>query len=193
MSSRSSDQALTRALRALADAEARVETPAHVEAAIMALWDARRDQANTSPTRRRRTRSVVRGAAAIAAGVTIVGSVALQRELIDTSVAPPRSPAISFDRAASPRPVPAIPDAADTRAAGAADRHPNPGANDARSALVLVGDPVAAGEIVHVVRMRVMRSALTELGVAASASTEMVDVDVLVGEDGVARGLRVSL
>ena len=192
MSSRSSEQALTRALRELADAEARVETPPHVEAAIMALWDARRDQANTSPSRRR-TRAVVRGAAAIAAGVTIVGSVALQRELTDTSVAPPRSPAFSFDRAASPRPAPAIPDAADTRAARAADRHPSPGANDARSALVLVGDPIAAGEIVHVVRMRVMRSALTELGIAASASTEMVDVDVLVGEDGVARGVRVSL
>jgi len=191
MSSRSSDQALTRALRALADAEARVETPAHVEAAIMAIWDARRDRASTSPSRRR-TRGVVRGAAAIAAGVTIVGSVALQHEL-DTPIAPPRSPVISFDRATSPRPAPAIPDAADTRAAGAADRHPSPGANDARPALLLVGDPVVAGEIVHVVRMRVMRSALTELGVAAKASTEMVDVDVLVGEDGVARGLRVSL
>ncbi|HKE84925.1 MAG TPA: hypothetical protein VKB50_14285 [Vicinamibacterales bacterium] len=189
MSARSSDQALTRALRALADAEARVETPAHVETAIMALWDARHDQAQTAPTRRR----IVRGAAAIAAGVTIVGSVALQRDLADRPIAPPRSPAISFDRAASPRVAPAISDAADTPAPGAADRHPSPGANDARSALVVMGDPIATGEIVHIVRMRVMRSALTELGIAANASTEMVDVDVLVGEDGVARGLRVSL
>jgi hypothetical protein len=193
MKSRSSDEALTRALRALADAETRVESPAHVEAAIMAAWDAHRDAARTRPSRRR-TSGVVRGAAAIAAGVTIVGSVALQRELADTMpIAPPRPPAISLDRNASLRPAPAIPDATGASAARATDRQPSPVANEARSTLMVMDDPIASGEIVHVVRMRVMRSALTELGIAAHATTEMVDVDVLVGEDGVARGVRVSL
>jgi hypothetical protein len=61
------------------------------------------------------------------------------------------------------------------------------------STLVLVGQPLAAGEIVHVVRMRVDRASLAALGVTGSSSADVVDVDVLVGEDGVARGLRVAL
>jgi hypothetical protein len=37
------------------------------------------------------------------------------------------------------------------------------------------------------------RSALTALGITQNGSTETVEVDVLVGEDGVARGLRLPL
>jgi hypothetical protein len=190
MSSRSSDQALTDALRALAEAEALVETPPQVEEAIMALWDAQRDQAHTSRSRRR-TR-VVRSAAAMAAGVTIVGSVVLQRELADTPIAPPRPPVIEFDRTTSDRSARAISDAIAAQSARATEQ-PRRVANDARSTLMIIGDPIETGEIVHIVRMRVKRSALTELGIAANVSTEMVYVDVLVAEDGVARGVRVSL
>jgi hypothetical protein len=65
--------------------------------------------------------------------------------------------------------------------------------NEPRSTVVLVGGPMASGELVQVVRMRVDRSALTALGITQNGSADTVEVDVLVGEDGVARGLRLPL
>jgi len=174
------ERALARGLRALADAEARAETPSHVEAAVMARWDA----AHASPVRRP-TRSFVRGAATVAAGVTIVGAVALQRQFAGRDVVLPPRPVVSFrapDAASTPAPI------AEATAAPAARR-----AEEARSTLVLVGEPIATGEILHLVRMRVARRALTALGVAETSAADVIDVDVLVGEDGVARGVRVPL
>ena len=64
--------------------------------------------------------------------------------------------------------------------------------------VAVVGGPLMADEPIRVVRMRVARSVLGELGIpspaqrgAAPAAT--VDIDVLVGEDGVARGVRVPI
>jgi hypothetical protein len=67
-------------------------------------------------------------------------------------------------------------------------------AEDGRTVL-LVGEPILQGEPVRVVRMRVPASTLTGLGVR---STEMdaaaeVDVDVIIGEDGVARAVRLGM
>lgn len=60
--------------------------------------------------------------------------------------------------------------------------------------LLLVGEPILQGEPVRMVRMRVPASALTGLGVrpVTGTSGEHVDVDVIVGEDGVARAIRVG-
>jgi hypothetical protein len=178
--------ALTRALRTLADAERHVEAPAHVEAALMARWDAAH-----APRGRSAARRVVRTAGAIAAGVTLVGAVAFERELATGPVALPQRPVLAVDSAS----------------ALAVDRSPQPDAVEAlslgqpmessveesRSALVLVGQPIAEGEVVHVVRMRVTRASLRVFGVSNASSAEMVDIDVVVGEDGVARGVRVPL
>src|SRR4030095_4546030 len=64
--------------------------------------------------------------------------------------------------------------------------------------VAVVGGPLMADEPIRLVRMRVARSVLGELGIpspaqrgAAPAAT--VDIDVLVGEDGVARGVRVPI
>ena len=64
--------------------------------------------------------------------------------------------------------------------------------------VAVVCGPLRADEPIRVVRMRVARSVLGELGIpspaqrgAAPAAT--VDIDVLVGEDGVARGVRVPI
>jgi hypothetical protein len=64
--------------------------------------------------------------------------------------------------------------------------------------VAVVGGPLMAGEPIRVVRMRVARSVLGELGIPSSAQqgtaqVETVDIDVLVGEDGVARGVRVPI
>ena len=61
--------------------------------------------------------------------------------------------------------------------------------------LLLVGEPILQGEPVRVVRMRVPAATLRGLGVRPAASDigEHVDVDVLVGEDGVARAIRLGM
>jgi hypothetical protein len=60
--------------------------------------------------------------------------------------------------------------------------------------LVLVGEPFLAGERVRVVRMRMPASTLTALGVSAiDGSADTVDLDVVVGEDGVARAVRIGM
>jgi hypothetical protein len=59
--------------------------------------------------------------------------------------------------------------------------------------VILVGEPVLAGEQVRRVRMRMPASALHALGVTSTAALEDdVDVDVIVGEDGVARALSLN-
>jgi hypothetical protein len=59
--------------------------------------------------------------------------------------------------------------------------------------LLLVGEPILQGEPVRVVRMRIPASTLVGLGVRAGTDVAQVDVDVIVGEDGVARAIRVGM
>ena len=60
--------------------------------------------------------------------------------------------------------------------------------------LLLVGEPILQGEPVRIVRMRVPASTLTGLGVrpVTGMPGEHVDLDLIVGEDGVARAIRVG-
>jgi hypothetical protein len=184
MTSRSNhdDAPLIRRLQALAEAEARIETPPRVEAAVMAGWDA----AHTSRARSR-ARGAVRGAAAAAAGLIVIGAVAVQQALDHPAVpALPASPDLAWAPASDP----------DRPAARAAVVQDAAAPSPAESAvLVLVGQPLVEGEPVRVVRMRVAGSTLAALGIRSLAipQPESLDVDVLVGEDGVARALRLEL
>lgn len=177
------DEALARRLRALAQVEADVETPPHVEAAVMAAWDAAH-----APRNRSRTRGFVRGAAAVAASAGLVG-------------------ALSLDRLRDPGDLPSLPGdpvglsgAGSVRGFNLTARPIEPGnaAHAVRveqATLVMVGEPLTEGEPVRVVRMRVAGSTLSALGIRSLAQPQpdSVDLEVLVGEDGVARALRVSL
>ena len=177
------DETLASQLRALAQVEADVETPPHVEAAVMAAWDAAH-----APRNRSRTRGFVRGAAAVAASAGLVG-------------------ALAMDRLRDPGDLPELPadhvglsDAGSVLAVNLTAR--SVGAGDAahtvrveQATLVMVGEPLREGEPVRVVRMRVAGSTLSALGIRSLAQPQpdSVDLEVLVGEDGVARALRVSL
>ena len=152
-SMRHDDHDLADALAALRRAEARIEAPPHVEAAVLAAWDS----AHALGTARR-SRSLWRDATAVAAAVTIaVGLAQLGQQL----------------RRAT---------------------QPAPGQPGNSRTLLLVGEPILQGEPVRMVRMRVPASTLTELGVRPVTGTagEHIDVDVIVGEDGVARAIRVG-
>lgn len=61
--------------------------------------------------------------------------------------------------------------------------------------VVFVMEPPAVEETVRIVRIRVARSALESLGIQTVAAQEgdTVEVDVLVGDDGVARGVRLAM
>jgi hypothetical protein len=65
----------------------------------------------------------------------------------------------------------------------------------ADATLMLLGEPILPGEPVRIVRVRMPASALPSLGMRSVTGdlTETVDVDVLVGEDGVARAIKVGM
>jgi hypothetical protein len=158
---------LTRSLQMLAEIETASEASSRIEAAVMARWDAAHD-----PRRRVRlgTRRLARVATTVAAGVTLYGALAWQRSASDEEAR------LKPD---TMHPVQLMPDTTYTTVA-------------------VVGGPLMANEPVRVVRMRVARSVLGELGVPSparrgAAPAETVDIDVLVGEDGVARGVRVPI
>ena len=59
--------------------------------------------------------------------------------------------------------------------------------------VILVGEPVQDGEQIRRVRMRMPVSVLHALGIRSTAAAlDDVDVDVIVGEDGVARALSLN-
>lgn len=68
-----------------------------------------------------------------------------------------------------------------------------PLAADTPPAVILIGEPILDGEHVRLVRMRMPAATLHALGVRTTAlATSDIDVDVVVGEDGVARGLSLN-
>jgi hypothetical protein len=165
MSKERGDAILARAVQALAEIEAASETPSRVEAAVLAHWDAsRRGRAKAD---RSRTSRFVRGAATTAAGITLVGALAWQHGASEPEGSHGASPA-------------SAPGVATESAAG-------------YTTVAVVGEPLQAGEPIRVVRMRVARSVLGELGISSASRADSVDIDVLVGEDGVARGVRVPI
>ena len=59
--------------------------------------------------------------------------------------------------------------------------------------VVLVGEPLLDGEQIRIVRMRMPASTLHALGIRSTlAPLDDVDIDVVVGEDGVARALSLN-
>jgi hypothetical protein len=143
---------------------AEIETASETSSRVETALMARWD-AERDPHRRARsgTRRTAR-VATVAAGITLVGALAWQRGAGERDVR------LKTDTA--------------------------PG--HAYTTVAVVGGPLMADEPVRVVRMRVARSVLGELGVPSPAqrgmaTPETVDIDVLVGEDGVARGVRVPI
>ena len=72
---------------------------------------------------------------------------------------------------------------------------PTLNAEPVSESVVLVIEPPGVQEHVRAVRIRVSRAALESLGIetVASQGSDTVEVDVLVGEDGVARGVRLAM
>ena len=171
---------LTQSLQMLAEMESASKTSPRVETAVMARWDADHDPSRRTRSRNRR---VIR-MATLAAGITIVGALVWERNpevRLPSTLLRQGKPDTTPVRL-KPDTTPTVrlkPDATYTTVA-------------------VVGGPLMADEPIRVVRMRVARSVLGELGIPSptqrgAAPPETVDIDVLVGEDGVARAVRVPI
>ena len=178
---------LEQSLRMLSEIEAASETPSRVEAALMVRWEAEHDPRRRA---RQRTSHIVRAATAVAAGITLVSALAWQHNA-RVRLKPDTTHTVRL-KPDTTETVRLKPDTTDTVRL-------KPNTTDTQyTTVAVIGGPLMAGEPIRVVRMRVARSVLGELGVPSSAPMgssrgETVDIDVLVGEDGVARGVRVPI
>jgi hypothetical protein len=106
----------------------------------------------------------------------------------------------------SPTPTPALPDSPAARLALPAPATPvqldavpvrtaRDGDGPASATVVVLGAPIGDDEPLRVVRARLAWATLTGLGVRRPfmLGPEMINVDLIVGEDGVARAVRVGM
>lgn len=204
------------ALWALADEDAHVTAPRHLEAAVMRAWD----EQHRHPGRARRwwvvapfmarpftVPSVVTRVALVSVAALALFWLAVPGAFHADDVAPSAPPVARVNRQPSLPVAKAAPQEAATAAEQVAGAPPPASVPEVPAhvplpsvpplaggaTVVFVGEPFRDNELARVIRMRVLREALASLGVTASSGAESVDVDVVVGEDGVARGLRVGM
>jgi hypothetical protein len=179
----SDEHGLDRALRALAAATDEDAAPA-LETRLRAAFRALPSEVMPEPAPAPRVWLASLAAAAGVVWMVLAGGVP---EVVP--VAPPPAPAASVERA----PVPAA-TVAPVRAAAArpATRRRAPRAEPAPFQALYPGDPLADLDAVHVVRVSVPRSSLFALGLESRAGTpdDAVEMDAMVGPDGVARAVR---
>jgi hypothetical protein len=172
------------AWRAFEEEDAVVSAPASVQAAVMAAWHTRGHHGTGDPHRSRRVELV-----AVAAGILIaIGGIALlQRER------PPRDAAPSPNARAATLPADALPPAPAIVAQlpvvpapiGESTAH-TPEPTREREASIVDSEPL------QLVRVRMPREALAAFGMSLvePEATSLVDVELLVADDGMPRRIR---
>ena len=189
-------------LRALAAHDATARVPPHVDAAVMAAWDENcREHHGREPAARRTP--VVRGiamagafaASLVAAGVVITWRGGNEARHTLGNIAPEKSvapgvPEVVAGAIARPRRVEQPRGVEQPMAPARARRRPV--ASPATSAAYVLVPEAYMDAPLMMMRVRMPRSAFSRLGVpiANPDGDGMVDVEVLVGEDGVARSIR---
>jgi hypothetical protein len=183
---------LERALRALAEEERHVDAPPHVHAAVMQTWDI------VTPFASHR-RGGRRGRAALLAIGSIAAAVVAAVVMYRAPSEPSRPEPVVARPAERPRVVTNIPPTGgDTLVETHRPRPRRPRTpretsvpRDA-SGMVLVADPIYDASATSIVRVRVPRRALVTLGIPLVEPNDggSVDLELLVGEDGVARTIR---
>lgn len=159
---RSEHTELSRLLAGLRDAESATDVPAHVEDALLQAWD--RTHAESGIGLLPTGFGSGRRSRAVTGWLGVAAAVIITVGLTTLG-----------ERL---RTEAARPTVADTSEPGT---------------VVFVGAPILDNEPVRVVRMRLPASVLQGLGVRSTAGDpDAIDVDVIVGEDGVARALRVG-
>jgi hypothetical protein len=172
------DSDFDRAWREFADDDAETRAPARLRPAVMDAWHAAHGaQPPRNPTRyvQWHPRSLVATLAAVAAVIVVV-SVSL--------------------RETGRRPDSRAPDRTSTGTEAAGTSVPGQTAEAVRSAPVdafrLIADPMFENESSALVRLRLPRTSLEAMGIALIGPdvASLVDVDVVVGGDGLPRAIR---
>src|SRR5689334_14254924 len=132
---------LARSLQVLAEIESGSTTPSRVETAVMARWDAR--QTTRAPSRARR---IVRVATTIAAGITIVGTLAWERSN-QVRLPPSLVPSFGAPGKLDTTPAPITPSTVRLKP------------DTTYTTVTVIGGPLMDDEPIRIVRMRVARSA----------------------------------
>jgi hypothetical protein len=173
------------AWRALVEHDLQLEAPPHLEAAVMA---AIKHQHSTAPA----TASRLPASAWLAAAATVAAAAAAIAMLRG---APPRVQLLNAAAHPAVRLVPSVP--MDSPGAGqpaAARRRNAPAGGRANRSVVMMVEntPALLSEPLQLVRLRVPKEALLGLGLSLVEpdASGTVDVDVLVGEDGLPRNIR---
>ena len=185
-------------LRALAADDETAPVPPHVDAAVMAAWD-ESGRAYHGRERATRRRQVALGIALALVGAIAVSLVAVA--VVVMSRVGNQAPRTLQDIDPEKSIAPGVPDVAAGAIAPprgvelptAPLRRRRPSAAPARSGAAYVLVPDAETDVpLTMMRVRMPRSAFSRLGVpiANPDGDGMVDVEVLVGEDGVARSIR---
>jgi hypothetical protein len=191
------------AWRALADSDARLEAPSRVRDTVMAAWDEASTAALPPPRRYRHIwRHLWPAAAALAAAALLLATgLTLLRDRTQRHDRTPASPAVAVNtpevapnRAANPptdthvRLEPQRP----ARAAATPRRTARARTGAATPLLRLAADPMFEAEPLQLVRLRMPRANLEMFGVALLEpdTSGLVDVDVLIGGDGLPRDIR---
>ena len=187
---------LEESLRALAADEAATRVPPRVDASVMAAWDAH------SGAGAERAHTAQHGPAWLWwAGIVAAGLAALAVAAGWPAAHEPKE-AVRGSAPVNPvAPGPAQPEARSALTGSVARPAPGQRARlssaprreaEAEAAYVLVPDAETSAPPLTLMRVRMPRSTFSRLGVPISNpdGDGMVDVDVLVGEDGVARSIR---
>jgi hypothetical protein len=148
-----------------ADADTQVQAPPRVRLAVMAEWDTSHRPAAQTPPRHRRLVTV----AALAAAIVVAAAAVVVRD--------------------RPQPATQLADRMNSQSG----RAPEATAGAATGSVVrLVADATLANEPLQIIRVRLPRTSLEALGITLdnSEASSLVDVDVVVGSDGLPRAIQ---
>jgi hypothetical protein len=183
------------ALENLADDDARVIVPSELEAAILRAWDAQQAERDArGSTRVRAALGWPRMSAWMLVPTAAAASVLAIAALVRNPARAPdrKSPAIEAADSVDVFPVVSTASSEQSRATRPAARPLQASTRRAETAYEIVPEPYADTAALHVVRVRMARTALATLGmpIVDPDAEGLIDVAMLVGDDGVARSIR---
>jgi hypothetical protein len=183
-----SDEAVCRALRALADADAARHAPPHAESALLDAFDRQRVPASAP---RSAWRAMVAWRAVVATIVVAPLAIGVNRRVldpVDVSPPPPLEPYTMSSRSEHPRS--ALEDQIDSRTATETARPNVRGSQPAPRQVVSTNRGEAIGQTVQ---LRLPRSALVLFGIPVIAPEVegTVNVELVLSEDGQASAIRI--
>lgn len=194
------DRQIDELLHALAGEDAKAVVPPRVATVVMEAWDAYRTSGIARRSQRAWHRPVRRWRAALASALVASAVVVAVTRVDRTRVDSPRGvPSAAAGSSAREPEIAAGTGAANVRGTPGQVVRNRPaslprgsGSEAAETGFVIAPEPLADPTTLHIVRVRMSRVALASLGlpIADPDAEGLLEVEMLVGDDGVARSIR---